>query len=430
MSNPSARSRNGRRNGRRDAVGTAVGTGRYHSRPVPTVAFDATPLLGNRTGIGTCVAGWLDHLAATPDVSVRAFGLTLAGWRHLPAQLPPLVRPPRIPLPAGAMSSLWSRSDLVPIEWVTGRVGVVHGTNFVVPPARRAARVVTVWDLTCVRFPELCTPTTLRYPALISRAVTSGSTVHVTSQAVADEVREYFGADRDQVVVIAPGIMPRSPQSPTRAADASGYVTGVPAASGEVSVVARDDSVPPAAYGEAPARPYILALGTVEPRKDLPNLVRAFDAVAAAHPELELVIAGPSGWGEERLRAAVAQAAHRTRIRRIGWVADRDRLLEGAAVFAYPSIYEGFGLPPLEAMAAGVPVVTTRAGAIPEVVGDAALLVPVGDADALAAGLERALTDEVERRRLIDAGGRRVARYSWNRAGRAMVELYQRLATT
>jgi alpha-1,3-rhamnosyl/mannosyltransferase len=168
----------------------------------------------------------------------------------------------------------------------------------------------------------------------------------------------------------------------------------------------------------------------VEPRKDLPNLVRAFDAVAAAHPELELVIAGPTGWGEERLHAAVAQATHRTRIRRIGWVADRDQLLEGAAVFAYPSIYEGFGLPPLEAMAAGVPVVTTRAGAIPEVVGDAALLVPVGDADALAAGLERALTDEEERRRLIDAGGRRVARYGWDRAGRAMVELYQRLATT
>ncbi|MBO0748400.1 MAG: hypothetical protein J2O47_08610, partial [Acidimicrobiaceae bacterium] len=113
-----------------------------------TVAFDATPLLGARTGIGTAVGGWLAELARRPDLRIRAYGLTLAGWRDLPAQLPAGISWVKAPLPAGVLQRAWARSDLAPTEWWAGPVGVVHGTNFVVPPARRAARVVTVWDLT------------------------------------------------------------------------------------------------------------------------------------------------------------------------------------------------------------------------------------------------------------------------------------------
>jgi glycosyltransferase involved in cell wall biosynthesis len=362
---------------------------------VVTVAFDATPLLGDRTGVGNAVNGWLGELAGRADLSIRAYGLTGAGWRRLPSRLPAGVAPPRLPLPAGAMLRLWPRVDLPPVEWATGAVQVVHGTNFVVPPSRRAARVVSVWDLTFVRFPELCTPTTLRYPALIARAVAQGATVHVTSRAVADEVAEHFGVEPDRVAVVAPGV--GRPSSPPP----------VPAAGG---------------------RPYVLALGTTEPRKDLPGLVAAFDRMAGAQPDLELRIAGPAGWGEDALGLAIASATHRDRIHRLGWVADRDALLAGATVFAYPSRYEGFGFPPLEAMAVGVPVVSTRTGAIPEVLGDAALLVPVGDVDALAGALERLVVDAEERRRLIAAGSVRVARYSWTQAGDGLADLYRRVA--
>lgn len=177
--------------------------------------------------------------------------------------------------------------------------------------------------------------------------------------------------------------------------------------------------------GDGAGPRYILGLGTVEPRKDFPLLVRAFDLVAGAHPGLELRLAGPAGWGEEALAAAVGQARHRSRIRRLGWVADVPALVAGARVFAYPSIYEGFGFPPLEAMALGVPVVATAAGSVPEVVGDGARLVPVGDVKALAAALDDVLGDDAERRRLIAAGRARVASFGWDVTAAGLDQLYR-----
>jgi glycosyltransferase involved in cell wall biosynthesis len=379
---------------------------------VVTVAFDATPLLGERTGIGTAVGGWLAALARRPDLRMRAYGLTLTGWRSLPGELPAGVRWVKAPLAAGVAQRVWARTDFAPTEWWAGPVRVVHGTNFVVPPARRAARVLTVWDLTCVRYPQLCPPAALRFPDLVARAVERGATVHVPSHAVADEVAEHFAVPAERLVVVAPGVEPARRLS-ARPATLS---AGRPA--------------PPAAPagGPEPGVPYVLALGTVEPRKDLPTLVRAFDAVADRHPDLVLKIAGPEGWGEDELRLAIDAAAHRRRIERLGWLADPAEVMAGAALFAFPSLYEGFGFPPLEAMAAGVPVVATAAGSVPEVVGDAALLVPVGDADALAAALDRALQDSAERERLVAAGVARVAEFSWQRAGDGLADLYLRLA--
>ena len=120
-------------------------------------------------------------------------------------------------------------------------------------------------------------------------------------------------------------------------------------------------------------------MGTTEPRKDFPGLVAAFDRAAAGPPRpASCASPGRRAGARTTLGAAIAGAAHRDRIARLGWVDDVGPLLAGAAVFAYPSRYEGFGLPPLEAMALGVPVVATAVGSLPEVLGDAALLVPAG----------------------------------------------------
>jgi glycosyltransferase involved in cell wall biosynthesis len=311
------------------------------SRPV-AVAMDATPLLGVRTGVGESVAGFLSAVSTDVDLDVIGYGLSATAGRSLPARLPPSVRAGRrIPIPAGALLRVWARTDHPAIELWSGPVDVVHGTNFVVPPSPKAARLVTVHDLTPVRFPELCSPTSLRYPGLIRRAVQGGASIHTVSQSVADDVMNHFDVEASRVHVIHNGLTPLSPPLPREESEA----------------------------------PYVLAIGTVEPRKGLPDLVAAFDRIAGSIPEFRLKIAGPAGWGEEALAAALRSARHGDRIERVGWSDDRSSLIAGARLLAYPSLYEGFGLPPLEAMSLGVPVVATTAGAIPEVVGDAAVLV-------------------------------------------------------
>ncbi len=370
-----------------------------------TVAVDATPLLGERTGIGVAVAGIVQGLAARDDLNLVAYGLTSRGWTRLGTALPSGVRSSRAPMPASALLQAWSRSDHPPVEWWTGRVHVVHGTNFVVPPSRRAAPLVSVWDLTAVHHPEWCRPTARRYPDLVRRAVRRGAWVHTGAQSVAAEIVEHFQVDPERVRVIPPGVDPGPAGDPVLAGD--------PGPAGE-------RLEPPSAHP-----PYVLGLGRTEPRKDFPGLVTAFDLLAAEHPDLQLRLAGPQGWGEAALEAAIAAAAHRDRIVRMGWVDDRRSLLAGASVFAYSSRYEGFGLPPLEAMALGVPVVATATGALPEVLGDAALLVPAGDPAALAGAIGAVLDDAGLAERLAAAGRARVTAFSWPAAIDALVETYR-----
>ena len=176
----------------------------------------------------------------------------------------------------------------------------------------------------------------------------------------------------------------------------------------------------------------MLAVGTLEPRKNLPTLVAAFDAMAAEEPDVALVIGGPDGWGAAEFNAAVNRASHRDRIRRLGWLEDgaRGDLLAGAAALAYPSRYEGFGFPPLEAMQAGVPVVASTAGSLPEVLGDGAVLVDPDDVDALAAALGRVVRDEALANELTRRGRARADGYRWDRAAEAFVATYQRVAAT
>jgi len=337
---------------------------------------DATPLLGARTGVGEFCAGLLAALERRADVDVRRYSVSWKGGT--------------VRLPARALHELWRRVDWPPVVRAA-RGDIVHGTNFVVPPCR-GARLVTVHDLTAVRFPTLVTAATRAYPDLIRRAVRAGAWVHTPSAFIAGEVVEVFGADPSRVRAIHHGLAP----------------------------------VPPPT-GRLYDFPYVLALGTIEPRKDLPSLVRAFDLVAASDPDLRLVVAGPDGWGVAAFDEAVAAASHRGRVVRLGWVGEPDRaaLLAGARVFAYPSLYEGFGLPPLEAMAAGVPVVATSAGSLPEVVGDAAVLVPPGDVDELAAALGRVLTDDGLRAALAERGRARAGARSWDDAAADMAALYR-----
>ncbi len=361
------------------------------SIPVLRVAIDATPLIGDRTGIGQFTAGLIDALHRQAGIDAVEFAMT---WRGR--------APGARPLPARPARALWRRIDWPPIEWWTGRVDVVHGTNYVVPPTRRAAAVASVHDLTAVRFPHLCRADTLEYPSLIRRALRRGAHIHCDSQFIADEVIGWSACDPNMVHVIHPGIptVNAQPRSGTHVAPFEG-------------------------------RPYILALGTIEPRKDHVTLVRAFATVARVDPDLLLVVAGADGWGPSfaSMLAPLPDDVRARIIREPRVDADRrDVLLANARLLAYPSLYEGFGFPPLEAMNSGVPVVATSAGSLPEVLGDGAILVPTGDAERLAEELLRVHLDAEVLVELVERGRRRAAAFSWAACANAMAELYVSIA--
>ena len=344
-------------------------------------------------------AAIVDRLAARADVSLVAYAVTgrrtTASDLRLPAGVPLCVTR----VPARVLFDVWRWMAAPRIDRWTGRVDVVHGTNFVVPPTGAAA-LVTVHDTAFAHSPDLVTAASRRYASLLRAAVERGATVQVFSDRVRAEVCDLLRVSGDQVVCVQPGIAELPP--------------------GDAATGRR----------RAGAPRYLFALGTEEPRKNYPRLVAAFDVVAAIDPDVHLVVAGATGWGSEALDVAVRAAAHRDRVVRLGYVSDAERsdLLAGAAALAYPSLDEGFGHPPLEAMRFGVPVVAARSGAIPEVLGDAALLIDPASVDDLAAALSAVLTDAPLRSRLVAAGTARAGRFSWDRTADGIVACYRSLA--
>jgi glycosyltransferase involved in cell wall biosynthesis len=360
------------------------------------VAVDGTPLLGVRTGVGHTVAAMLDALKPHTELDLHVYAVTWRGRRELVASVGSGARIAVRPIPARAVQAAWRHMSTPRIERWTGPVDVVHGTNFVGPPARVPV-LVTIHDLTFALRPELAAPN--HYLELIRRALDRGATVHAVSEHVATQTREVFGLSADRVVCIHPGLLVTGTGDSTRGRRRAG--------------------------GDR----YVLFLGELGPRKNVERLVQAFDLAAGDDPDLHLVLAGPDGSSTASVARAIEAAAHRSRIRRLGYVSASERLdlLAGASVFAFPSLDEGFGHPPLEAMRAGVPVVAADAGALPEVLGDAALLVAPTDVDALADALADALTPQVGVD-LVARGRMQAQRYGWDRAAEQLVTLYQRLA--
>jgi glycosyltransferase involved in cell wall biosynthesis len=370
----------------------------------PTVAIDVTPLIGARSGVGIATAEIIaafQALEAGPNLV--PYTLSARARRHR-ADVPAGTR--FVPIPARVLLRSWARADWPRIDRWLRPARVLHATNYLTPPSALPS-LVSIYDCSFARYPELCTPEVQAFEPIVRRAIRRGATVHTGSEFVADEIEEIFGGRLRTAgrLVVVP--------------------LGVPALG--------DASAMPAELGrQLDGAPFVLAIGTLEPRKNFPHLVGAFGELAARHDDLRLVIAGHDGPARPAVDAAAARlpAAARSRVIIAGVVSDAARraLLERATVLAYPSIYEGFGFPVLEAMSVGVPVVAARAGSIPEVAGDAALLVEPTDEHALAGELERVITDDATRNELVGRGRDRVRAFSWDDTARALVSCYRRLA--
>lgn len=324
--------------------------------------------------------------------------------------------------PAGWLTrKIDGRVMLAVNDWVErlamrGPVDVFHHTSVLRVPLNSARRhIVTIYDLSTRLFPDAHLAVNIAaWERVFTFARERADLVIADSESARNDAIEHLGLSPDRVRAIplaARASLLR--ESPATKADAEARL---------------------ARFGLAPGVRFVLAVGTLEPRKNLPRLIEAFARLMAGnsnHKDALLVLTGSVNRGA----AAIEEALKRhnlgeERVVRTGYVSDAElaALYQGCACFAYPSLYEGFGLPVLEAMALGAPVVTSNVSSLPEVAGDAALLVDPSDVDALAHALERVLSDDALAADLRSRGRLRAAQFSWERCADEHVRLYHEVA--
>lgn len=366
--------------------------------PLPGVRalVDYRPALRARTGIGEYVHELARALAGTGAADVRAFSASSRD-RVSPdaaADLPGVTVIDRA-IPVRALTWAWHHAGWPPVEWLAGRCDVVHSPTPLAVPSRSAAQVVTVFDLYFLDDAGDRTTAQQDFARLARRHVTAADHVVAGSAHAAGLVARTFGVDPARVTV--------TPLGAPRWADAVSAARGTD-------------------LGRT-----ILFIGTLEPRKNVGLLLDAYERLRARRPDAPpLVLAGgvPESGRAWVARAQAAPLAPHVRVE--GYVSDARRraLFAEARVVVLPSRDEGFGLPALEALACGVPVVATPVGALPEVVADAAILAPLDDAEGWAAALEACL-DDARCRDLAARGRARAARFTWGATAEATLAAYR-----
>ena len=369
------------------------------------IGIDYTAAVRQGAGIGRYTRGLIGALPACD--AGNAYRLFVAG-RGVERQLPGAANfhARWLPLTDRDTSIIWQRLRLpIPIELILGRLDLFHSPDFVLPPVLDARTVLTVHDLSFMRVPECAHPVLREYLLrVVPRSVRRADLILADSENTRRDVVELLGVAEERVRVVCPGVEARFQpvhDEATRSAVRERY--GL-------------------------ARPFILGLGTLEPRKNFCGLIDAYARLAArGHLAHDLVIVGGKGWLYEPIFERVRELGLEARVHFTGRAADEDlpAIYSLASCLAYPSFYEGFGIPVLEAMACGTPVVTARVSSLPEAGGEAVLYADPHDVESLAQALERALDDEPLRGQLRAAGRVQAARFTWEAAAQALLEAYR-----
>ncbi len=364
------------------------------------IGIDARLVHYRQAGISQYTLRLLDELARiAPDDEFVVFQSRKDGQ--------PLVTQPnfvRYPLwtPPHHRLEQW----LLPLELAGVDLDVLHSPDFIPPFRRNCKSVITIHDLNFLLYPHFLTPQSASYYGQIDQAVRKCDQIIAVSESTKRDIVRLTGAPENKITVVYEAAHPMF-----RPFDDPAQVAGVKERLG----IPRD---------------YILFVSTIEPRKNVPTLLMAFKRLLDSYKlPVNLVLAGEKGWLFKEVFALVEKLDLNGRVQFLGRVSPEDLLglYNAAQMLVHPAFYEGFGLPPLEAMACGTPVVVSNTSALPEIVGDAALLVDPTDADGMAVAMWRVLSDEGLQRQMREKGLRRARRFSWKKAALETLNIYHRL---
>jgi len=376
---------------------------------VVTVALDYRPALFSSFGIGRYVKNLVPALLEQdPDMALRLYGVF---WRNRRRILdghefpdPDRAHFCGAPIPARLIPFL-ARFSPVSAGTFTGPFDLFHDTDYAVTPVRGRPRIATLYDTAYFRDRGFVSKAQSEHMHDVVRRILDGvSGVITISEFARNDLVEAFDLDPDRVTVTYLGVDPVFLQTPD------------------------PDAVSQAQRAYGITAPYCMYLGTLEPRKNLVRLVRAFARLLEVEPEYHLVLVGRKGWAHERVFGVVEELGIGDHVRWLGQLSDDHAvlLLGGAAVMAYPSLYEGFGLPALEGMALGVPVLSSDSHALREVCGDGALLVDPMDEGAIFEGLRTLALDRGEANEIAERGRARARKFTWSNCAQATLAAYER----
>ncbi|MBI1871733.1 MAG: glycosyltransferase family 4 protein [Chlamydiae bacterium] len=360
------------------------------------ISMDVQPLLGSKSGVGYYIWGLIHGLAKIDHENT--YQLSFFDFRNQGFKVP---RPgtqfyqKRSRLPGRMIQYLWKTCAWPNYNTFFGGCDLYHFPNFVIQPLKGVKKVVTIHDLSFFRYPEYTDPKNLKYLRnKIGDTVYGADEIIVDSHFTKSELLSFFKIEKERIHVIHLGIDSRFQK------------------------------------GTALREKQILFVGTLEPRKNIEGLLSAFKIfLDRTHwMDYRLTLVGMKGWLYEGMMKALENHPYREKIECLNYVSEEDLplLYQKAALFIYPSFYEGFGLPPLEALSSGTPVIAARRASLPEVLGDAALWIDPQNAEAIAIAIERMIREEGLKSELIRKGEEQVKKFSWEKAARETLQVYQK----
>jgi glycosyltransferase involved in cell wall biosynthesis len=373
------------------------------------IGIDVTSAVRQGAGVGRYTRGLVRALLALDEVN--RYKLVAAGpsTRATALKIFPQTANSElrvIPLSERWLDVLWYRLGVpLPVDLLVGEVDMFHSPNFVIPPLRHGRKVITVHDLSFLRVPECADPRLRDYLGdVVPRCVAEADLVLADSDNTRDDLISLLGVERERIRVVYAGVEKR------------------------FQPVISEDHLQAVRGKYDLHQPFILSLGTLEPRKNYSTLLSAYSLLRAkGEISHRLVIAGRRGWLYEQILEKAKALDRSDDVRFLGFVDDEDlpALYQLSDLFVFPSLYEGFGLPPLEAMACGVPVVASNRPCLPEVLGERAFMVNGENVEELADAMGRAIMDSDLRSVLIRYGLERAKMFQWADAAKTLLDAYQ-----